>query len=88
MNSLVTVKEQTNDELFMESLKSLDPNLWLIKTFLLKHKVNPLILPSVIEAVSRVDGGSGWGSVTVEIRDHRAIKCRGIDDKLLELEIS
>ena len=89
--SLVTITEtefeQSNDELYMRSLALLDPELWRIKTYLIHTRINPVIIPSIIEQLARVARGSGYGKVTIEIRERKAIKCEGLDSKLLNLDL-
>lgn len=82
------IKELSNNELYLKTIATLDPELYLIKSKLATTGVNPAIIPAIIEALDQVNRGSGWGKVEVEIRDHKAIKCRGIDDRLLELELT
>lgn len=92
LNSLVSLSEgqlnQYNDEIFMDSLARLDPELWLIKSYLLRYRLNPAIIPTYIEQLARVDQGSGWGKIVTEIREHRAVFCEGTDSRRLDLEIS
>jgi len=92
-NSLVSVTtdidlEDSNNQLFMQSLATLDPSLWRIKSYLLQYKINAEILPAIIEQLWRVDSGSGYGKVTIEIKEHRAVRCEGTDSKLLNLDLS
>lgn len=88
-NSLTSLTdEQYNEALFLDSLAKIDPMLWRIKIKLAQLNINPEIIPPVIEAIYQIHAGSGWGKVEIEIRDHKAIKCRGIDDRLLELDLT
>jgi len=72
----------------MDSLARLDPELWLIKSYLLRYKLNPAIIPPYIEQLARVDQGSGWGKIVTEVREHRAVFCEGTDSRKLDLEIT
>jgi hypothetical protein len=89
--SLVSVTEADfdafNSEVFLDMLSRVDPTLWIIKTYLMEYGVNSALIPAVVEQLARVDQGSGWGKVIIEIREHKAIRCQGIDDRLLNLDL-
>ena len=89
--SLVTITEtefeRSNSELFMRALATIDPELWRIKSYLLSTHINPVIIPAIIEQMARVDQGSGYGQVRIEIKEHRAVRCEGLDSKLLNLNL-
>ena len=89
--SLVSISdaefEEQNQKLFMDSLSKLDPDLWLIKNYLVRNKINPALLPPVIDQLSRIAKGSGYGEVRIVIKEQRVYKCIGQDDRLLDLEI-
>lgn len=81
MNSLPTTN---NTAAYMVLLETLDPELHMIKTFLLRYGVNGSVLPFVIETMSRVNQGTGWGTVEIEMRNHQAIRVRGVFDNLIK----
>jgi len=89
LTSVVSISEfeLENNEFFMDNLAILDPELWRVKSHLLDTGVNPDVLPSIIRALSKIDGGSGWGRVIIEVREHRVIKCDGVESNLVDLEI-
>ncbi len=80
-------RQINNEEVFMKSLAEIDPELWRIKKKLLEYEINPALFPTIIEAFGQILQGSGWGKVEIEIRDYKAIKCRGIDERLVEVMI-
>ncbi len=96
MNDLVEVThtvteiqfEKSNEELFMKSLALIDPLLWRIKKYLVETHINPEIIPAVIEQLAMVGNGSGYGDVTIYVKDRKAIKVEGTDSKLLNLSLS
>lgn len=64
------VKQQrTNEQLFMEMLAHLDPDLWVIKQALILTKINPAILPRIIRGMFNLAVGTGWGTVRIEMKD-------------------
>lgn len=71
----------------MKSLAALDPDLWLIRSYLDRYDVNPAILLTYIEHLGRINEGSGWGKINTDIRDHKVAFCEGTDSRLLDLEI-
>lgn len=85
MNALATIS-LSNETLYMQSEQS-EVVMDIIKHSLITNNINPILLPPIIEALSKVNNGSGWGKVEVEIRNHQAWMCRGIDDRLLEINL-
>jgi len=79
--------DEFNNTIFMDSLAKIDPELWRIKTYLTTLKINPAILPPLIEQISKIGEGSGWGEVVLKIQKRRVIRCLGVDDKLLNLDL-
>lgn len=72
---------------FAEMLAALDPELWLIKNYLVRTNINSAIIPPIIDQLARINDGSGWGEVRITIRENKVIKVIGQDDKLLDLQI-
>ncbi len=64
MNSLPTV-EQANLEAYWNVVRSLDPELYLIKIALKETGVNPMIVPQIIRSIGNLSIGTGYGSVRV-----------------------
>lgn len=71
----------------MDVLAKVDPDLALIKNYLLYSHINPKILPVVIDQLNLIAKGSGFGSVIIEVMNNKITYCRGIDDRKVELEI-
>lgn len=78
---------EANNSIYLDALRQIDPVLFEIKQTLSELNINPSILPSVIKSLSQINTGSGWGKVEIEVRDKKVIKCRGVDEKLLEISL-
>lgn len=81
------VFDDNNTKMFLDALESLDPGLFLVKRYLDQTGVNPGLLPSYIMHLAKIDGGSGYGRIVTEIKDHKVTLCSGTDSVLLELDI-
>ena len=60
-----------NEEQFLELLAKFAPHLWKIHDTLKQTKVNPMVIPYVIEAVHEVAYVHGHGDVTIYISDKK-----------------
>lgn len=79
-------REEVNNQAFMDALSRIDPDLALIKSYLIYTKVNPKIIPIVLDHIKMINDGSKHGSVTIEIIDGRLAFCKGIDNRLVDEE--
>jgi hypothetical protein len=54
-----------NLETYVETVKTFDPDLFLIKVALMETKVNPKYIPFVIRAISLLAYGSAFGKIEI-----------------------
>lgn len=66
MQSLPTV-EQANLDQYMDVVRQLDPELYLIKVALKETGINPLIIPRIIRSLGNVAWGSGYGEIQIKM---------------------
>lgn len=64
MNSLPSI-EQVNQERFLENVRRLNPELYLIYLSLQETGVNPMILPKIIRQLANLSTGTGFGKVQI-----------------------
>lgn len=64
MKSLTTI-EQTNYATFIEMLRVIDPELYLIKISLEETGINASFIPKVIRAIWSITAGSGYGKIQI-----------------------
>ena len=55
----------TNEEQYLEMIKSVDPDLYMIKIALLESNVNPEIIPSIIRVIGNLSIGTGYGKIQI-----------------------
>ena len=86
----VTEQEMSriNSSMLTEMISHIDPDLALIRTYLDYSKINPKIIPLVIDQLHLIAKGSGFGSVIIEIQDGKIVLCRGIDDRHVDFSIN
>lgn len=64
MNSLPTI-EKINLENYLEVVRKLDPELYLIKLALVESSVNPGIIPQIIRTIGNLSIGTGYGKIQI-----------------------
>lgn len=70
MNSLPTI-EQTNLNSYLEIVRKLDPELYLLKMALLESKLDPMILIKIVRAIGNLTLGTGTGIVRVYMKESK-----------------
>ena len=68
MNSLPTVQVQ-NANVYLQVVRVLDPELYLIKTALKETGVNPMLVPQIVRAIANLAYGSGFGKIQIFMED-------------------
>jgi len=63
-NSLPTI-ERVNLTNYMEVVRKLDPELYLIKMALEESGLNPMIIPKIIRTIGNLAIGTGYGKIQV-----------------------
>lgn len=69
--------EQVNITNYLEVLRKLDPELYLIKIALTESGVNPMLVPPYIRAVGNLIYGSGYGKIQVFMQARRITQIKG-----------
>ena len=67
MNSLPTI-EQININNYLEVVRKLDPELYLIKLALIETNVNANIIPQIIRTIGNLALGTGHGKIQIYMR--------------------
>ena len=65
MRSSLPTTEQVNLENYLEVVKKLDPELYMIKIALEETNVNPTIIPHIIRTIGNLAFGSGYGKIQI-----------------------
>lgn len=76
MNSLPTIK-QTNETQYLEVIRRLDPELYLIKIALEETKVDPGIIPHIIRSLYNLSVGTGYGKVQIFMQNRVITQLKG-----------
>ena len=58
-----------NTRQYIEMVKTLDPELYELKIALLETKVNHEILLQLIRSLSLIKNGTGYGEISIQIRN-------------------
>ena len=64
MKSLPTI-DQINRDNLIEVIRTLDPELYMIKISLEETGLNPLIIPKIIRSIGNLTFGTGYGKVQI-----------------------
>lgn len=72
----VTYEEETknNEEIFIELTKQIRPDMWALMDFLDKNKINSYVVFDIIRELSKINMGTGWGEVKVEVTNRIATR--------------
>ena len=73
-----------NKKAFMGKLKEFDPQLNFIKVTLDETGVNPKILPKIIRSIANISYGTGYGDVTIHIKDNVVTHVKGNESDQLD----
>ena len=64
MNSLPTI-DQINIKNYLDVVRKLDPELYLIKLALIESRVNAGIIPQIIRTIGNLAIGTGYGKIQI-----------------------
>ena len=79
--------EQCNEEQYIEVLKKLDPSLYMVKIALDETGVNPLILPRIIRILGNLNIGTGYGEITILVKQRTVTQIKGNESDVLNMSI-
>lgn len=54
-----------NNEQFLQIVRKLDPELFLIHTALTETSLNPMLIPAVVRVLGNLCLGTGWGRISI-----------------------
>ena len=76
MRSLPSV-EQVNLENYLNVVRKLDPELYLIKIALEETGVNPIIIPKIIQTIGKLTIGAGCGKIQIFMQSRLITQIKG-----------
>lgn len=87
-----TIQEQTpyeievenNERKFKEMLKRSRPDLFVLMDVLDETEINWFVVIKIIRQLKNIADGTGYGTVSVEIQNHRVIFVNGQDRDRLD----
>jgi len=65
MNKSLPTIEQVNLNNYLDVVRKLDPELYLIRLALDESGVNPMIIPQIIRTIGNLSLGSGHGKIQI-----------------------
>jgi len=74
-----------NTEKYITLVKTLDPELYDIKLALEDTKVNPLIVPKLIRAISNIYYGTGYGKINIVINNREIVSVDANEKEMINL---
>lgn len=75
-----------NDAIFMDALKKIDPELMLVKTYLMHTGLSAGVLPPIIEELSQLTKDRD-GKLEIEVRDGKVIFCKRITESFRGINV-
>lgn len=93
MKSLATIIQEAdfsklNHEQYDEFIRKLNPELYMIHIALQETNLNPLIIPHVIRALGNLSLGTGFGEVTLIMRDGMIAQIRGYESIVINEKVT
>jgi len=85
MKSLPTV-EQSNLKQFWDVVRTLDPELYLIKIALTETKVNPVIIPKIVRSLANLAYGTGHGRIQIFMQDGVITQIKPEESSIVNVE--
>lgn len=62
--------DRANQDQFLELLKTVDPELAVIKELILLTKLDSSVVLQIIKGIGNINSGTGYGKVTIDIHGH------------------
>lgn len=80
-------EQQNNEEQLAQILKTLDPNLYMIKVALQETQVNPEIIPRIIRSLGNLNVGTGYGVIEIIVRSRTVTQIKSGESDILNMSI-
>jgi hypothetical protein len=81
--------DEANRDMFLNALASLDPDLWMIKSYLDRYNINPQAIFIYIEHLARIsESPTGKGKITTEMEHGMVMTCNLSDSRDVDKPIT
>ena len=78
---------KVNEHKFLEVLKKLDPELYIIKMVLHETGVNAMIIPRIIRSLGNLNIGTGYGVVEILVKSKVVTQIKNNESDIVDLAI-
>ena len=78
------IEQENNQRKFIEMLKRIRPELWVIMDILDQTGINDFVIVKTIRQLNNIALGTGWGTVKIEVQNGRVLFIRGEDNDRLD----
>ena len=85
MNSLPTI-ERVNITNYLEVVRKLDPELYLIKIALHESGLDPMIMPAIIRSIGNLALGTGYGKIQIFMQSKIVTQIKGEESVEINLK--
>lgn len=79
--------DKQNHEKYLEVLRTLDPDLYMIRVALQETNINPQILPRIIRSLGNLNIGTGYGEVTILVKSRTVTQIKGNESDVLNMPV-
>ena len=76
--------QKANEKKFMEQLKLVRPEIWVLADILDQTGVNPFVIWKIIYSMNNLALGTGWGQIVIEVQNGVVKLIKGIEQQKLE----
>ena len=77
----------SNEDQYLEVVKALDPELYMIKIALQETGVNAQILPRIIRSLGNLNVGTGYGQIIIHLRSRIVTQIQANESDILNLNV-
>jgi hypothetical protein len=78
---------KSNEELTMELLAKVAPDISLLISYIAHFKIKPDFLTDVINQVYKIAVGTGSGKVSIVIEDSRIRSVHGVENRIVDKDV-
>ncbi len=79
------VEEKNNNNIFLKILKETRPDLGILIKLIDDGNVNISVLINILYMLNKINNGSGYGEVVIELQDNKVMFIRG-EEKIKVIE--
>lgn len=78
---------KVNEQQYLEMLRTLDPEMYIIKMALHETGVNAMIIPRIIRSLGNLNIGTGYGVVEILVKSKVVTQIKNNESDIVDMAI-